>query len=86
MTVEERVVKVLRGLSDRRQQEVLNFVEFLQMREQPTESTTAESKKLRDKTSRLIRKDDVLVIETQPLGSVNVNQFINDLREERIQK
>lgn len=41
MTVEEQVIQILRRLPDRQQQAVLNFAEFLQARESPTQTTTS---------------------------------------------
>jgi hypothetical protein len=46
MTIEEKVVQILRSLSGVRQQEVLDFVEFLQTRDESTQAATEELKPL----------------------------------------
>lgn len=74
MTIAEKVVQILRNLSDVRQQEVLDFGEFLQTREESTELTT-DKRNSQDNSARLVRKDHVLVIETPPLDGIgDVNQ------------
>ena len=78
MTVEDKVIQILRTLPNVRQQELLDFAEFLQTR-------TEISKTLIYHEPRLVPKGSAWVIETPPIGSVDdINQFLNDLREERI--
>jgi hypothetical protein len=43
------------------------------------------SKPLSPDRPRLYRKQGVLVIQTDPLNGFDINSFVNELREERIQ-
>lgn len=78
MTVEEKVIQILRSLPNVCQQEILDFAEFLQARTEVPKAPDHQE-------PRLVCKGSAWVIETPPLGSVDdINQFLNDLREERI--
>ena len=83
--LEERVVQIMRSLPDVRQQEILDFAAFLQTREKLVQPT-ADNLGFLPQMPRLVFKENVLVIETPPLGlgDDDVNQWIDDLREERI--
>lgn len=56
--------------------------------QQNTQATTQISQAVQSSTyqqAKIYRKEGILVIETQPINNLDINVFIDELREERIQ-
>lgn len=59
------------------------------LNQQNTETTTQISQVVQSSTSqhpKIYRKEGILVIETEPIGNLDINSFIDELREERIRE
>jgi hypothetical protein len=84
MTPHSNAIEQLNTLTPAHQQQVVDFIAFLKTREQVktaqpiAETTTGDH-------SRLQRKQGVLVIDTGGDSEFDINAFIGEMREERIQ-
>ncbi len=59
------------------------------LNQQNTQATTQISQAVQSSTSqqpKIYRKEGILVVETEPIGNLDINAFIDELREERIQE
>jgi NMD protein affecting ribosome stability and mRNA decay len=84
MTPKEELIQAIEQLPDPMVRTLLNFLSDLQQQSGvqlvQTEQSTQE-----EVSSRLHRKQGVLVIETEELAGFDINAFIGEMREERIQ-
>jgi uncharacterized protein YllA (UPF0747 family) len=59
------------------------------LNQQNTQATTQISQSVESSTSqqpKIYRKEGILVVETEPLNNLDINAFMDELREERIQE
>lgn len=59
------------------------------LNQQNTQATPQISQAVQSSTSqqpKIYRKEGILVVETEPINNLDINAFINELREERIQE
>jgi len=59
------------------------------LNQQNTQATTQISQAVQSSTSqqsKIYRKEGILVVETEPINNIDINAFIDELREERIQE
>ena len=59
------------------------------LNQQNTQATPQISQTVQSSTSqqpKIYRKEGILVVETEPINNLDINAFINELREERIQE
>lgn len=78
MTPKEELIQAIQRSPDRIVRELLDVLKVLQQ-QQATESTQPGQHK------RMYRKQGVLVIEAGELSGFDINTFIGEMREERIQ-
>jgi hypothetical protein len=84
MTPNSNAIEQFNTLTPAHQQQAIDFIAFLKAREQvkavqmPAEVATGEH-------SRLQREQGVMVIDTGATSEFDINAFIGELREERIQ-
>jgi tRNA U34 2-thiouridine synthase MnmA/TrmU len=84
MTPNSNAIEQFNTLTPAHQQQAIDFIAFLKAREQvkavqiPAEVATGEH-------SRLQRKQGMLVIDTGEDSDFDINAFIGEMREERIQ-
>jgi hypothetical protein len=84
MTPKEELLQAIEQLPDQTVHTLLNFLNDLQQQlgiqlAQTEQSTQGEV------SPRLHRRQGVLVIETEELAGFDINAFIGEMREERIQ-
>jgi hypothetical protein len=84
MTAKEELIQAIERSPDELVYTLLEILKVLQR--QSGQPTQAEPASHEQGVSRLHRKQGVLVIETGALEGVDVNAFIGEMREERIQK
>jgi hypothetical protein len=84
MTPNSNAIEQLNSLTPAHQQEVIDFIVFLKTREQ-VEIPQAIAEVTAGDHSRLQRKQGVLVIDTGEASDFDINAFIGEMREERIQ-
>jgi len=59
------------------------------LNQQITETTPQISQAVQSSTSqqpKIYRKEGILVVEIEPINNLDINAFVNELREERIQE
>jgi hypothetical protein len=84
MTPNSDAIEQLNTLTPAHQQQVIDFIAFLKTREQ-VKTTQPIAEAMTDNHSRLQREQGVLVIDTGATSEFDINAFIGELREERIQ-
>jgi hypothetical protein len=85
MTTNSSAIEQLNTLSPAHQQQVVDFIAFLKAREQVKAAQPIAEAPTGDDHSRLQRKQGVLVIDTGGDSEFDINAFIGEMREERIQ-
>jgi len=89
MTPKEELIQAINRLPDDLVWALLELLKVLQRQRSPEAARSApqepEMATVEEAPSRLRRKQGVLVIETGHLNGFDINAFINEVREERIQ-
>jgi hypothetical protein len=82
------LIPVLRALSRTEKLQAMQFLlaEITRSEAEAELEGFSETASFHATIPRLYRKGDVLVIETAPLESLDINDLINQAREERIQQ
>ncbi|PNW44039.1 UNVERIFIED_CONTAM: hypothetical protein BEN50_13170 [Euhalothece sp. KZN 001] len=83
MTRKERLIQAIQQSSDEVVSELWLVFQELQVIGQQTKESELDS--IESSSQRLFRKQGVLVIKTGDSGESDINRFINEMREERIQ-
>jgi len=85
MTPKEELIQAIEQSPDELVRALLELLRVMQQ-QQSLEMTMPLQEETEPKAaSRLHRKQGILVIETDNLGEFDINTFISDVREERIQ-
>jgi uncharacterized protein YcgI (DUF1989 family) len=84
MTPNSSAIEQFNTLTPSHQQQVVDFVAFLKSREQG-KAAEAIAEAPTGEHSRLQRKQGMLVIDTGGDSEFDINAFIGEMREERIQ-
>jgi hypothetical protein len=83
MAPDSKAIEQLSTLTPAHQQQVIDFIAFLKTREQVTAAQPAAA--ATGKHLRLQRRQGVLVVDTGAAIEFDINGFIGEMREERIQ-
>ncbi|BAU40284.1 hypothetical protein [Leptolyngbya sp. O-77] len=86
MTPKEELIEAIEQSPDELVRALLELLRVMQRQQSPVEMTMPLQEETEPKAaSRLHRKQGILVIETDKLDELDINTFISDVREERIQ-
>ncbi|MBW4622838.1 MAG: hypothetical protein KME17_26200 [Cyanosarcina radialis HA8281-LM2] len=84
MTPKEELIQAIERSSDETVDALLKVLKTLQLQRSP-EFMPSNQCQVEGVSKRLYHKQGILVIETGSLKDFDINKFIGDLREERIQ-